>query len=281
MALASTRTTVKYAQLAEGVALVNSGDWNSTWNYKYDDKIRPYVRYAPTGKFFLRTSKGDCVEVNPHEDTSNRYWKYTSEWDLILARKIQAHEIDVDSITLGHIINGTGMLIGKDAHQGKMGVYAAKQGKTSFWLSAETGESIFAGTFKTPFVPLVNADATPHLTGKLLRNDMSIISPIGEQSTGVPWLVYLPDSIDYNGAHVKIMNNNFPPYTRTSLRYTTAIRAKTGTIKVPDNIVSIDSVSFHEVQIIGGMIELVAVPNLDYTKVDWVCVNKDAIVSKD
>lgn len=271
MALASTRTTIKYAQLAEGVALVNSGDWNSTWNYKYDDKIRPYVRYAPTGKFFLRTSRGNCVGINPHEDTSNRYWKYTSEWDLILARKIQAHEIDVNSITIGQILNGTGMLIGKDAHQGKMGVYAAKQGKTSFWLAADTGESIFAGTFKTPFVPLVNADATPHLTGKLLRNDMSILTAKD--------VVYLPVDASYNGAHVKVMNTVYPPFTKTSIDWTTIIRAQSGTIVIPQRVASLDTITYSSIEIIGGMIELVAVPNqYNSAQVIWVVVNQDAVV---
>lgn len=269
MALASTRTTVKYAQLAEGVALVNAGDWNKEWDYIYDDRVRPYVRYAPTGKYFLRTSKGSCVGVNPHEDVYNQYWKYTQELDLILARKIQAHEIDVDSITLGHIINGTGMLIGKDAHQGKMGVYAAKQGKTSFWLSAETGESIFAGTFKTPFVPLANADATPHLTGKLLRDDVSILTAKD--------VVYLPTDIVYNGAHVKVMNTVYPPFTKTSIDWTTIIRAQSGTIVIPQRVASLDTISYSSIEIIGGMIELIAVP-YNSTQVIWVVVNQDAVV---
>lgn len=258
----------------------NCGVWNATTNYKRDMFIAPYVKHE--GAYYLRISDGNCVGINPKTDVASqsRYWQHNEIIDLFCARKIQADEIAVDTITIGKMTEGTGMLIGANAYQGKTGVYASKKGKTSFWLNGENGESIFGGNIKTPFVPLLNSDAMSTGGGWLLKEELSIIAPWGEKEMGSPYIIWLPSSLTYNGAHIKIMNTSFPPYSKTSIRYRTLIRSIDGYIRCPKDIVSETDVAFDEIGIIGGMVELIAVPSFDGTIVEWVVVNQDCVIFK-
>lgn len=83
---------------------VNAGQWSKDIEYIKDEFVQPYVWQIKNGKklYYLlvaEKSKGDDPYTNNTQGNGD-IWRYREEYDLFLARKIQADEIDVDNLVV-------------------------------------------------------------------------------------------------------------------------------------------------------------------------------------
>ena len=90
-----------------GPSLVYAGAWREDVTYLKDDVINHYVHQVRNGKkeyYLLQSPKslGDDPYLN-NTQGSGDIWRRVEQHDLILARKIQADEIDVDSLVAKHV----------------------------------------------------------------------------------------------------------------------------------------------------------------------------------
>ena len=90
-----------------GPSLVYAGAWKEDITYIKDDVINHYVHQVRNGNkefYLLQTpqSLGDDPYLNNTQGSGN-IWRRVEQHDLILARKIQADEIDVDSLVVRHV----------------------------------------------------------------------------------------------------------------------------------------------------------------------------------
>lgn len=88
----------------QGPMPVNTGQWNKDVEYIKDEFIQPYVWQIKNGKklYYLlvaERSLGDDPYTNNTQGNGD-IWRYREEYDLFLARKIQADEIDVDNLVV-------------------------------------------------------------------------------------------------------------------------------------------------------------------------------------
>jgi len=93
-----------------GPSLVYAGAWREDVTYLKDDVINHYVHQVRNGKkeFYLLQSPqslGDDPYLN-NTQGSGDIWRRVEQHDLILARKIQADEIDVESLFAERIQTG-------------------------------------------------------------------------------------------------------------------------------------------------------------------------------
>lgn len=89
----------------------NMGRWDENVEYIKDDYIQPYVwKYQGTKKMYYLLvadkSKGDDPYINNTQGGGN-IWRYREEYDLFLARKIQADEIDTANLVAANLKTGT------------------------------------------------------------------------------------------------------------------------------------------------------------------------------
>lgn len=89
----------------------NMGEWNKNVEYIKDDYIQPYVwKYQETKKMYYLLvadrSKGDDPYLNNTQGSGN-IWRYNEKYDLLLARKIQADEINTDSLVAKSVRTST------------------------------------------------------------------------------------------------------------------------------------------------------------------------------
>ena len=87
-----------------GPSLVYAGAWREDITYIKDDVVNHYVHQVRNGKkefYLLQTpqSLGDDPYLN-NTQGSGDIWRRVEQHDLILARKIQADEIDVDDLVV-------------------------------------------------------------------------------------------------------------------------------------------------------------------------------------
>ena len=90
-----------------GPSLVYAGAWREDITYLKDDVINHYVHQVRNGKkeFYLLQSPqslGDDPYLN-NTQGSGDIWRRVEQHDLILARKIQADEIDTSNLVARHI----------------------------------------------------------------------------------------------------------------------------------------------------------------------------------
>ena len=90
-----------------GPSLVYAGAWREDVTYLKDDVINHYVHQVRNGKkeFYLLQSPqslGDDPYLN-NTQGSGDIWRRVEQHDLILARKIQADEIDTSNLVARHI----------------------------------------------------------------------------------------------------------------------------------------------------------------------------------
>ncbi len=91
----------------------------------------------------------------------------------------------------------------------------------------------------------------------------------------------LPTSISFSGRRVLVLDNNFPPYTKTSLMFSTVIKVASGYLYGLGEYADISTPAYSEIAIRGGCIELIAFPNYDGTAVRWmVLAGHECIISK-
>ena len=88
----------------QGPMPVNTGQWNKDVEYIKDEFIQPYVWQIKNGKklYYLlvaERSLGDDPYTNNTQGNGD-IWRYREEYDLFLARKIQADDIDVDNLVV-------------------------------------------------------------------------------------------------------------------------------------------------------------------------------------
>lgn len=88
----------------QGPMPVNAGQWSKDIEYIKDEFVQPYVWQIKNGKklYYLlvaEKSKGDDPYTNNTQGNGD-IWRYREEYDLFLARKIQADDIDVDNLVV-------------------------------------------------------------------------------------------------------------------------------------------------------------------------------------
>ena len=87
-----------------GPSLIYAGAWREDITYIKDDVVNHYVHQVRNGKkefYLLQTpqSLGDDPYLNSTQGSGD-IWRRVEQHDLILARKIQADEIDVDDLVV-------------------------------------------------------------------------------------------------------------------------------------------------------------------------------------
>ena len=123
-----------------------------------------------------------------------------------------------------------------------------------------------AKIMEAPFVKVEATKFTEVGSGSFTINDVLNISTYGGSYSQV---ITLPSSPSFIGKRVCIVNNNYPPYTKTSLAYYTTIQVdatlQSNYIGIGGNI-DVDASGGTEPQAIksiairGGVVELLAVP---------------------
>lgn len=131
-------------------------------------------------------------------------------------------------------------------------------------------KGIFAGYLQTPFISLEDSDAVWNTTRHVfqIKENLNIVSSgiVDTYHSYEDW-IELPFDEKYIGARITILNNRFPPYTRTPASFAKTVllvssasknsfigiggRPKTGTIDETDPFA---------IQILGRVIELLCVP---------------------
>ena len=115
-----------------GPSIFYAGDWNPEIDYVKTKAFCPYVKL--NGRCYLRKGAIEsCLNKNPLTDVQgeNKYWSYTEKQSLILARKIQADEIDVTDLVVRNVATSSGKV--KIHDEGSM----------------EAEDVVLKGTFKT------------------------------------------------------------------------------------------------------------------------------------
>jgi len=189
----------------------------------------------------------------------------------------------------GIVTSGTVQLAGNDSTI-KAGITGEGTSETSvrFWAGATkanrasapfrvlqdgsmyASKGIFAGYLQTPFIYLGDSDAVWNSTRHVfqIKENLNIVSSGLEDTyhSYEDW-IELPFDEKYIGAHITILNNRFPPYTRTPASFAKTVllvssasqssyigiggKPKTGTIDETDPFA---------IQILGRVIELLCVP---------------------
>ena len=136
--------------------------------------------------------------------------------------------------------------------------------------SVYASKGVFAGYLQTPFISLGDSDAIWNTTRHVfqIKENLNIVSDGLEDTyhSYEDW-IELPYDTKYIGAKINILNNRFPPYTRTPASFAKTVllvssasknsfigiggRPKTGTIDETDPFA---------IQILGRVIELLCVP---------------------
>lgn len=136
--------------------------------------------------------------------------------------------------------------------------------------SVYASKGVFAGYLQTPFISLGDSDAIWNTTRHVfqIKENLNIVSDGLEDTyhSYEDW-IELPYDTKYIGAKITILNNRFPPYTRTPASFAKTVllvssasknsfigiggRPKTGTIDETDPFA---------IQILGRVIELLCVP---------------------
>lgn len=85
----------------------NYGQWSKDIEYIKDEFVQPYVWQIKNGKklYYLlvaEKSKGDDPYTNNTQGNGD-IWRYREEYDLFLARKIQADEINTKNLVSTHV----------------------------------------------------------------------------------------------------------------------------------------------------------------------------------
>lgn len=174
----------------------------------------------------------------------------------------------------------------------KTGLYGLKNGEMTFGLNAETGDAMFkgeinatSGTFRgylsIPFINIENSDAVFDSSTRVWRIKKNLSLVTISRGTHIDnEYIELPTDISYNGCCITILNPNYPPYTRTSLRYCTVVRVQGGGyIRGTHNQSNLGSETEDVTQIsfLGAIVEFIATPVWDwstgqYTGVEWMVV---------
>lgn len=189
----------------------------------------------------------------------------------------------------GIVTSGTVQLAGNDSTI-KAGITGKGTSETSvrFWAGATkanrasapfrvlqdgsmyASKGIFAGYLQTPFIYLGDSDAVWNSTRHVfqIKENLNIVSSGLEDTyhSYEDW-IELPFDEKYIGARITILNNRFPPYTRTPASFAKTVllvssasqssyigiggKPKTGTIDETDPFA---------IQILGRVIELLCVP---------------------
>lgn len=189
----------------------------------------------------------------------------------------------------GIVTSGTVQLAGNDSTI-KAGITGEGTSETSvrFWAGATkanrasapfrvlqdgsmyASKGIFAGYLQTPFIYLGDSDAVWNSTRHVfqIKENLNIVSSGLEDTyhSYEDW-IELPFDEKYIGARITILNNKFPPYTRTPASFAKTVllvssasqssyigiggKPKTGTIDETDPFA---------IQILGRVIELLCVP---------------------
>lgn len=189
----------------------------------------------------------------------------------------------------GIVTSGTVQLAGNDSTI-KAGITGEGTSETSvrFWAGATkanrasapfrvlqdgsmyASKGIFAGYLQTPFIYLGDSDAVWNSTRHVfqIKENLNIVSSGLEDTyhSYEDW-IELPFDEKYIGARITILNNRFPPYTRTLASFAKTVllvssasqssyigiggKPKTGTIDETDPFA---------IQILGRVIELLCVP---------------------
>jgi hypothetical protein len=189
----------------------------------------------------------------------------------------------------GIVTSGTVQLAGNDSTI-KAGITGEGTSETSvrFWAGATkanrasapfrvlqdgsmyASKGIFAGYLQTPFIYLGDSDAVWNSTRHVfqIKENLNIVSSGLEDTyhSYEDW-IELPFDEKYIGARITILNNRFPPYTRTPASFAKTVllvssasqssyigiggKPKTGTIDETDPFA---------IQILGRVIELLCVP---------------------
>lgn len=189
----------------------------------------------------------------------------------------------------GIVTSGTVQLAGNDSTI-KAGITGEGTSETSvrFWAGATkanrasapfrvlqdgsmyASKGIFAGYLQTPFIYLGDSDAVWNSTRHVfqIKENLNIVSSGLEDTyhSCEDW-IELPFDEKYIGARITILNNRFPPYTRTPASFAKTVllvssasqssyigiggKPKTGTIDETDPFA---------IQILGRVIELLCVP---------------------
>lgn len=92
----------------QGPMPANYGSWKKDYEYIKDEFIQPYVWQMKNGKKFYyllvaEKSLGDDPYTNNTQGNGD-IWRYKEEYDLFLARKIQADEIDTRNLIAGNLM---------------------------------------------------------------------------------------------------------------------------------------------------------------------------------
>lgn len=201
----------------------------------------------------------------------------------------------------GIVTSGTVQLAGNDSTI-KAGITGEGTSETSvrFWAGATkanrasapfrvlqdgsmyASKGIFAGYLQTPFIYLGDSDAVWNSTRHVfqIKENLNIVSSGLEDTyhSYEDW-IELPFDEKYIGARITILNNRFPPYTRTPASFAKTVllvssaskssyigiggKPKTGTIAETDPFA---------IQILGRVIELLCVPYSN-GKPYWIVLN--------
>lgn len=91
----------------------------------------------------------------------------------------------------------------------------------------------------------------------------------------------LPTSISFAGRRLLVVDANFPPYTKSSLMQFTYIKVANGYLHGLGEYSDLNTPAYTSIEIRGGVIELVAVPNWNNSAVFWIVKSgHDNIIDK-
>lgn len=223
--------------------------------------------------------------------------------DYVADDWVEAVEYDNTQTVIngGIVTSGTVQLAGNDSTI-KAGITGEGTSETSvrFWAGATkanrasapfrvlqdgsmyASKGIFAGYLQTPFIYLGDSDAVWNSTRHVfqIKENLNIVSSGLEDTyhSYEDW-IELPFDEKYIGARITILNNRFPPYTRTPASFAKTVllvssaskssyigiggKPKTGTIDETDPFA---------IQILGRVIELLCVPYSN-GKPYWIVLN--------
>ena len=230
-------TGVEYQCGAEGEEFLDYAYYDGAW-YKC------LITHTPTG------------DQNPFDDIGHGI--YT--WEVVSNFSSLATECAI----VGSDGNGWILTEGKITHtSGK--VVLTSDGSANFndkcIITADGEITAKSGTFSGFLVATVK-ERSGSVT---LSNEENILS-------GGYLTLTLPTSVSFVGRRVLVIDDNFPPYTNTSLGFYTFIRVDSGHLYGLGEYADTSTPAYSEIQIRGGSVELLALP-FTSTEVRWIVIS--------
>lgn len=229
-----------------GPAPIYRGEYNSTAKYTATSKRVDIVYYPTTGKYYVgRFDNGESIDFSGKVPTNTTYWsEFGGQFSSIATGLLLAAWANI----AGFIFNDE-KLYSQDVNH--------STGEANLMLNGRTGEiwamkGIFGGYLRLPFVNLENSDAI-YVSGRYRLNTNLNIKTAGDN-------IELPSASKYEGTIVSILDNQWPPYTKsTCSTYVYTQNGEKIANRVDLNSVPTDDDFYNSISVVGGIVRFAAV----------------------